>query len=173
MQTKLQLLLSVLFVFGLFILTSCNEDAATIIEDYNCEFIQNDDDMDGQIDDVEQALMQECSDNKYTSKDDIEDNLVGEWKLIGHGQGWSYTPSQPCAYLVITEDELTFKFENAQIDTMTIHTWEIIENSNNSFHLNLTPFAEIELAIDVFSEDYMYFNDTPLDGNMYLYEKVK
>ena len=75
--------------------------------------------------------------------------------------------------MIFTEDELTFRFENAYVDATTIHTWEIIENTNGSFRLAISPDPEGELAVSIFSKDYMYSDATPLDGNMYLYEKVK
>ena len=140
---------------------------------YDCEFVQNDDDMDGLIDDNESAIMQDCYDNRFTSKSEIEANLIGEWELIGHGQGWVPTISQPCGFITITEDNLYFEFENSTIDTATVHTWEVNSAPSGIFTLELDPISNLDaLFLYVFCDEYMYGDATPVDGNMYLFQKV-
>lgn len=159
------------------ILISCNKVAVDKSQKLtNCVFEQNDETMDGRIDETERSIMDECMKNKLSSKSSIEANLIGEWSLIGHGEGWIPSISQPCAHIKISPDQLTFKFQNQFIDTTTINSWEIEEvNSgmHNFFKLNINSEFKEGLWITNFCENYMYGDATPSDGNMYLYEKVK
>jgi len=155
------------------IATSCSDDdIPEVTYTYDCEFVQNDADMDGIIDDTEKAIMEECMEDKFTSKSDIESNLIGEWELIGHGEGWIPTVSQPCGYITITNDELVYAFENAYVDTTITHTWEIEDHGNGVFSLQVFPEYYDGLSMHVFCSDFMYGDATPFDGNMYLYKKV-
>lgn len=148
------------------------EEPTNTLPDYNCTFEQNDEDMDGLINDVERALLDDCRNNEFTSKSEIEANLIGEWELIGHGEGWIPRVSQPCSYITITAEELIFQFESGYLDTLTTHTWEIATHNSDNFSLEFTPNDNAGIFINVFCEDYMYGDATPLDGNMHLYQKV-
>ena len=154
------------------VIEECQEEA--ISTPYVCTFVQNDSDMDGWIDDTERSIMDDCFQNSLNSKTEIENNLIGEWELVGHGQGWFPQVSQPCGYLTFTADELTFDFNDGHIDTITTHTWELEEvnwPSGPKFKLTISDqiFA---MFINQFCFDYMYGDETPVDGNMYLYQKV-
>jgi hypothetical protein len=102
---------------------------------------------------------------------DIKNNLIGEWELIGHGEGWIPTVSQPCGYIWIENDMLTLEFSNEYIDTTTVHSWDLKE-TNNGIHLEVSNSFLGTLSLNVFCEDYMYGDATPYDGNMHLYQKV-
>lgn len=161
----------------LFLLASCKEEP--ILPDKgncDCVFVQNDEDRDGLIDDTERALLTECSENLLTSKTDIEKNLLGEWELIGHGEGWFPTPSQPCGHLTISPDQLIWKWQTIDLDTVATFSWEIEEftqGSTKHFRLMTTPSQGEGLFMSQFCQNYMYDDATPVDGNMYLYEKVE
>lgn len=165
------LILALLFS-SLTLFTSCCDDDETPAE-YFCVFEQNDADMDGIIDETERSIMTECDENAFESKSEIEDNLIGEWKLIGHGEGWIPTISQPCGYATFTKEELTFQYNDGIIDTTYIRTWEIEVFDSSNFRLKINPSGVIGLNITKFSSKYFYGDYTPVDGNMYLYEKVK
>ena len=163
-----------------FILFSCKKDEKTDISDpfppsvsTDCSFVQNDEDMDGLIDEAERAIMEDCFTNRFTSKSEIEANLIGEWQLVGHGEGWIPTVSQPCGYIIISEDELIFDFETGYYDSTTVHTWELVAQQNNFFGLEVTPIIGAQFYMNIFCENYMYSDATPSDGNMYLYQKVE
>jgi len=165
------------FSFMLLIcIISCDKVEPEITEKKNdCVFVQNDESMDGQIDESERSIMLECTDNALSSKTSIAQNLLGEWKLIGHGEGWLHSYSQPCGYITITEEGLTVDFENANTKSTTDLTWEIQEinyPSGTIYSLKTSDAHEI-LFINNFSENYMFGDATPSDGNMYLFEKVK
>ena len=86
-------LFSLFIIFS--ILTACSKKDTTPSAAFDCEFVQNDRDMDGLIDESERNLMEECRTNQLSSKAEIENNLIGEWELIGHGEGWVSTISKP------------------------------------------------------------------------------
>ncbi|MBK7221346.1 MAG: hypothetical protein IPH94_08465 [Saprospiraceae bacterium] len=156
------------------VLISCNKKVEEINAYGNdCVFEQIDDNMDGLIDENERIIMSECLETPLKSKNSIENNLIGDWKLIGHGEGWLPTISQPCGYLTITENELTFQFKNGHIDTVSTHSWKIEEVNNGlNFKLNIIHEYVEGLFINQFCENYMYGDATPSDGNMYLYKKI-
>jgi len=139
-----------------------------------CVFEQVDEDMDGLIDDNERAIMDDCKSNALTSISEIEQNLIGEWELVGHGEGWVPRVSQPCAYLTITSESLSLDFNNGSTDTLTTHTWEVKQGDSGdlTFFLKASE-SNFALFINQFCEEYMYGDATPVDGNMHLYQKVK
>lgn len=140
----------------------------------DCTFEQIDEDMDGLIDDNERSIMDDCMANELTSVSEIEQNLIGEWQLVGHGEGWVPLVSQPCAYITITEESLVLDFKNSTVDTVTTHTWEIEQDALGSLYFYLqTSDSKAALFINQFCDEYMYGDATPLDGNMHLYQKVK
>ncbi len=153
---------------------SCGDDNETTVSD-NCVFEQIDENMDGLIDPTERTIMQLCRSNLLNTKREVEENLIGEWELVGFGTGWIGTLSQPCGSIEISERDLTYHFTNSRIDTVVTSQWEISEfefNGQNLFQLK----TEINLFsikfINQFCGDYMFGDATPSDGNMYLYEKV-
>jgi len=165
-----------LLIGSLFIIGCDDEMDNTSTTSYDCTFIQDNSTEDGFIDDTERSIMMDCFQNKFTDKDLLDDHLIGEWELIGHGEGWIPTISKPCSYITISDDELVFEFTSAYIDTITTHTWNTEEVSTPSFNylrLNIEPNLPEWLGLSIFCDEYMYGDATPLDGNMYLYEKVK
>lgn len=69
------------------VLISCNKKVEEINAYGNdCVFEQIDDNMDGLIDENERIIMSECLETPLKSKNSIENNLIGDWKLIGHGE---------------------------------------------------------------------------------------
>jgi len=167
----------VIFSFFLIItiLSACSKKNTTPRSSNNCEFVQNDADMDGLIDENERNLMNECQMNAFTSKSEIENNLIGEWELIGHGEGWFSSISQPCAYLTFTEQELKFEIENIFLDTTFLLNWEIeiLDSIGTSYRINTFGPPKIGLNIETFCENYMFGDATPRDGYMFLYQKVE
>jgi len=175
MKLRLLFILSVLCAIAF---TSCDKltKEDKIIEVYDCEFQQVDENMDGYIDDQEQEMIQLCDENAFDSKEEIKDNLVGHWILVGHGEGARPNLSQPCAYIIVKTDELTFKFESGTIDVMITTSWDVneIETSSATFFRLNTGDEYIEgLNISQFCEEYIYAGGIIFDANMYLYKKIK
>jgi len=107
------------FVLILTLLVSCSKEAD------HCTFVINEASEDGLFDEMERAIINDCSENSFLSKSEIESNLIGEWELTGYAVGWFATVTQPCGYIVISEDQLTFKYEDAYTKTHSTHGWTI------------------------------------------------
>ena len=150
--------------------TSCNGDG----RECNGKGLKN-----NNIDRVERSIMLKCSEDKLTLKEEIEKNLIGEWKLIGFASGSTKLNTQPCIYLQFSEKEVIVESRNIEIDTIARYPWEIEEinssNLNDSYLSLKVPPGYINglRQVNVFCKRYMYENATRFHGNMYLYEKVK
>ena len=159
------------FISILFLTFSCNifSDNDPNMEDPEEEIT------DGEIDDNERMIMLECHENRFTTKSEVEENLIGEWEIIGHGAGWSINEPQPSGFLTITEDELFFEFKINTTEFIDTAQWEIVDTvhlGEDVFLLETTPELHKASSMVIFCENYMYRNDVPFDGHMYLYEKV-
>lgn len=157
----------ILFAFSITAIIACGK--------YDCTFIQDDETADGWYSETEIAILNDCLRNQFTLEEDIQQNLIGEWELIGHAMGWALPISLPCAHIIITEDELTFTYEDADVDEVTDHTWKIIQSSyfgTKIFKINVEPRNRL-LEMHTFCTEYMFQDNTPNDGNMYLYQKIE
>ena len=165
-----------LLVAALSILSSCNKKPVDC-ENQGCSFEKNDNGKAGIVDATERALMNECSENEFTSKSEIENNLIGEWELIGFGDGYNHsrTESQPCANVTIRAEELTFYYSRTCRDTATVHSWELEEvNGAARTFFRLITFPQARgLYMTHFSPKYMYINAIIDDSEMHLYRKVE
>jgi len=155
-------------------LVACKDQG--YIDPEDCVFEQNDENRDGVLDENELSIMDDCRNNELGSVSEIESNLIGEWVLIGHGEGWVPTISQPCSNIIITEDNLEWSISDGWKDTTIITTWEIIELNPplGSAH-RLVVGSDFSYGLDMvrFCERYMFGNEFVFDGNIYIYEKVK
>ena len=143
----------------------------------DCQFVQIDENMDGIIDECERSIMDDCLQNSLGSVELVRQNLIGHWKLVGHGEGWLPTISMPCSSLTFSDEQVIFKYQNQYIDTVTVHSWEVLEIQNPSgpsqIGLIITPRTITRMHLTSFCWSYMYGDATPSDGNMYLYKKKR
>ena len=158
-------------------ISSCAKNNGEHSNLINCPFVYDANTEDGFIDDDERGLMEECFATKLIDANEIKNNLIGEWQLIGYGNGWIGSVSQPCCSITFTETEMIFDYEDRFFDTLTIHSWEIetiIINTSQSLkhRLQASPNLDVWLGLGTFCEQYIYNDATPSDGNMYLFEKV-
>lgn len=168
-------------LFGLFavcslaLFNSCDDCNNPKSFTYDCTFVQVDENMDGVFDEEEQKIVGDCTEAKFTSAKEAKENIIGDWVIVGHAEGWITSYSQPCGYLSFTEDELTYQFESNYTDTIVTMSYDINEfTSANVNHLTLEVgdnYLE-GLNINVFCSDYMIEHALALDGNMYIYKKV-
>ncbi len=163
---KLTFLFLSLLSFSLFI--SCNNDD---LKSTDCIFVQNDDKKDGLTDETEQSIMDKCRIDQLTDISEIKSNLLGEWNIIGHGEGWSASASQPCGKVIFTETKFTFDFHSKNEDKLYSGDWDITKNENGTSLLELTGDDAYPLRISIFCDEYMFFDHTSRDGDMYIYEK--
>lgn len=159
-------------ILGICICSSCDDDTHTDPDVPDCVFVQSEDNMDGLIDETENAIMMNCFDNKLLNRAEIKSNLIGEWKIVGHATGLIMTGSQPCGQVFFTELGYTFDFVTATETKLTSGTWDIIENESENLLLKISDPNSYPLGATIFCEDYMYFNEIPVDGDVYIYEKV-
>jgi hypothetical protein len=164
-----------LLFFILCILSACKDDD-NMMEPFGetpCMFVQDDSSMDGLIDEQENNIMSSCFDNRITSEAALRANTIGTWELIGFAQGWFPNVLQPCATMIFTADELEYSFTNASLDTTLTMAWSVVEHSSVEGFYELeferTDLPAVEL--NIYCEEYMYSNLTPLDGNMYIFER--
>ena len=143
----------------------------------SCENVDVNSLNDGLIDEAERAIMDECSSNHLTLKSDIENNLIGEWELIGHGNSTALDESEPKIYLTISNDEIVIEYEDEDENWTDTVSW-VVEEVNTSagqfFRLETTPY-HFEILISNFCENYMYLEVASVrveSTKMYLYEKV-
>jgi len=70
----------------LIFMVSCKKEAdCDNSQRLECVFVQNDDDMDGLIDETERQIMQDCASNQITDRETLKSNLIGTWDIVGYG----------------------------------------------------------------------------------------
>lgn len=162
------LLLSVLVL-----LCACDDDDVRIIEPISdCQFVEQANTTDGRWDESERNTVRDCQEDKLTSNEAIATNLIGEWELVGFGDSSFSNITQPCGYMVITNDELIFEFHSEYTDILSVHSWEI-ENQLLRVHP-----PNKHLTMNVFCDQFMHgvftdFGTFAVDVDQYIYEKVK
>ena len=170
--SRCSLLIISVLILNLFT-SCCDDDSQGDSGMMDCVFEQNDDDKDGLIDEKEQAIMEDCRNNRILDRDKVKSNLIGEWNIVGHGEGWIPTISQPCGRVTFTESEFTFDFHSGNEKTTYVRKWDMIETESGGLFFEIIGDSVYPLRVNVFCDDYMYFDHTPSDGNMYIYEKRK
>ena len=163
----------ILLLFILFFLASACKKNDPVLDDLTdtCVFEQVDANMDGLIDENESMIMQACFDSRFESAEQLQSNIIGFWELIGHGEGWIPSISQPCATIEISEDELIFAYADGNVDQRTTHIWQIAVSPDNTPYFIVNPPVE-GLNLSIYCAEFMYGDATPRDGNMYLYQKT-
>lgn len=134
----------------------------------NCPYTVNNND-DGFIDDDEFEIIQFCIGNRISDFGKISDIVIGEWELVGHGEGWIPSISQPCGSALFSESDLIVKFKDEFIDTTTTHNWTVVDDSFP--YIEIIPPVDYGMGFGVICDEFMFSDYTPSDGNMYLYQK--
>jgi len=121
-------------------------------------------------------LIDECDENQFDSKSEIENNLIGDWTLSGikSGVGAPFEAITSC--LVLSIKDATLSLKNQDTDEEFTSNWELDfyeVNDINVFFLN--PDDEdlrYEVGMQFFSKNIMYGAGNADDTNIYVYEKV-
>ncbi|MEL6970454.1 MAG: hypothetical protein AAFZ63_01960 [Bacteroidota bacterium] len=163
------LLLSMLVLFF-----ACDKDdeQTPLASISDCQFVAVNGGSDGRLDDEERSIIDECRDNKFTSNNEIAENLMGEWELVGFRDGWRGTVPQPCGYIKFENHHLAFQFHGEEGEILSIHSWEIEDQL-----LKVDPPSEY-LYMSLFCEQFMHgqqanFGVLAVDVDEYIYEKVR
>jgi len=126
-------------------------------------------DADISITSEEREVMDDCNMNQLDSEEAILDNLIGDWELVGYGCGFCMPHTPPQIDLKILSQQIIITLNES--DSTSIETVAYnLESSQNGFRLVTDP-SNSALRMEVFCDDYMYFDDTPVDGRMMLYRK--
>lgn len=160
---------TLIVVFISLIMISCSNDDPL---SKDCTFVDNPSAEQGAISEQEVQLMADCDNDPLTTVEQVTDRLSGTaWTLVGFGHGWFWETNKPCITIDFNDTEVGIEYVDSQRDTVTSHTWEVEEVSNGTLRLVTEP-PMYELGMTNFSEEIMYHNGTPYDGNLYIYAKL-
>lgn len=173
---NLNLLLG-LMILGILFSTCTSDVIETGVDDTlddACEFVQVDENMDGLLDEEEKILWQECIDNKFSDNDQIRNNLIGNWELVGYMAGWLPRISQPCSRIRITEEEVSMDYHSFSIDTTITFPFELDNSDPFKFVFDI-PNEDLNwiLPITAVSEDLMVGPEGWIDADLHIYRKVE
>ena len=156
--------LQVLIIIAASLIMSCNKDdtsTGNAIEINTIEELEE--------------IITSCSGSEFQTKEEIENNLIGEWKLLGIRSGWVNQFEKSNITLKIN-DELIVLNDN---DTGEIFetTWKLsfIEvNTYQYYYLETSEdgFNNSRLGMQTFCEKFMYGTGLVDDGNTYVYHKM-
>lgn len=123
---------------------------------------------------TERAILDNCIEQQqFQLKEDIETNLIGTWKLVGYGCGFCAPHQPPSAHLTFTEQQGTLVYQSGQQDTTIVFQWSVEPTqgfSSQPYTLQTDPL-HFALHLDHFCPNYIFFDHTAFDGQMFLYRK--
>ena len=156
-------LLSILFFTSL-LLIACNKNESELENEVAVESVEELD-----------AIMENCRNNEFETREEIENNLIGEWRLVGIRAGWIDD---------FTLGNITLNIDENKIVLNDLETGEVSETDWNLkfFEVNTYQFYYLETDEDVFNNrigmetfcsDYMFGSGRVDDGSTYVYAKVR
>lgn len=155
------------YLFGLLtilLFSQCNKEATTSPD---CIILP--------IEEVSPVL-EDCRNSLLSEATEIAENLVGKWKLVGYGCGFCAPHTPPEAHLVLTETKGLLTYKDAfDGDTLLTFDWRL-EQIMNTLEENATYRFKTEpshyvLNMDIFCAEFMFFDERPFDGSLFLYQK--
>lgn len=129
---------------------------------------------DVRISNEELEVLEDCQSTPITTIKQIEGNLIGNWKLVGYACGNCIDGRSPKVSISFRADEGRIQYEDEFEEFDEAFTWQV-EESNNIFGekvlaLKTKPVFS-GLFADVFCQNYMAYNNTPVDGPLLIYTK--
>lgn len=129
---------------------------------------------DTRISNEEIEAIEDCQSEAIETQKQIEENLIGTWKLVGYACGNCIDGKAPTATISFQANEGRIQYEDEFEQIDGDFTWSI-EESTNIFGdpvlaLKTKPFYP-GLFAEVFCKDYMSYNATPVDGPLLIYKK--
>ena len=122
------------------------------------------------------AALNSCRDNILPEASEIAANLVGDWKLVGYGCGFCVPHDPPEATLTLTETRGLLAYrDDFDGDTLLAFDWRL-EQITNTLEEKATYRFKTEpnhyaLNMDIFCNEFMFFDERPFDGQLMLYQK--
>jgi len=159
------------------LLSACSDNSGP--NHYNC---------DKQLDLETYKGLQDLSwESRYITVEEIEDNLIGTWQLVGIYSVWLDSVFYECITLEINKDKIVLT--NVDTGEETTTPWEVVSyqvGKNTIIYLKTdesfkpynpdTPedntYVLDRMGMEVMSENYMYGSGRVIDANSYLYEKI-
>ena len=169
---KRQFIFLTLLVFT--IISCSKEEMITNIVNYECqesELVSS-----TAIDTEESQMMMECDNNAVTAKEDILEVLSGTWELVGYAGGWNQPSGYTCIVLSFDGNKLERRTINDDEDITKDYTWELEPyefNNEVNYSIKIIDGDISYFSMNKFSDNYMYFNHTPVDGDCEIYSPVK
>ena len=129
---------------------------------------------DTRISDEEFEVLEDCQNQSIKTAKQIEENLIGKWRLVGYACGKCVRGSAPSATIHFQPNGGQYKYEDEFETIDQGFTWRI-EKTTNLFGeeilaLSTNPLLP-GLAAEVFCQNYMTYNNTPVDGPLLIYGK--
>ncbi|MDX1685971.1 MAG: hypothetical protein R3275_12100 [Saprospiraceae bacterium] len=123
-------------------------------------------------------IMESCRENALKDEISIRSGLRGDWTLIHFDCGFCIPPDEmPQAEITFSPDSGQLRWRESPGDTLQVvdFSWTLEPNQNSSgpssvFQLKTKP-SHPALNCDIFCSDHMFYDDTPFDGLLFLYEK--
>lgn len=142
--------------FLVLVLTSCSKTEILTIED-------------------QMAVIEECQNSRIESVSGIKSNLVGNWELVGYRCGFcANQDNDPVSTINFTAQSGEIFYKDSYIDTTFRFDWSIVDGMTilgEKTHVLATEPQFYVLRFELFCEDFISFDYTPLDGPMFLFEK--
>jgi hypothetical protein len=121
--------------------------------------------------------MDDCRTMGITDSATIYQHLIAEWDLVGFACGFCQDPDLPFGNTIFEEGFGVIHYQGANDDSImtTNFTWRLEKpvnplESTSAYKLVTDPFHPA-LNSEIFCPKYMFYNDTPVDGAAYLFEK--
>ena len=144
------------FAFLLLVMTSCSKMEILSIED-------------------QMAAIEECRNSRIESVSGIKSNLVGNWELVGYRCGFcANQDNAPVSTINFSEQSGEIYYSDSYIDTTFRFDWSIEDGTTilgEKTHVLVTDPQFYVLRFELFCEEFISFDQTPLDGPMFLFEK--
>ncbi len=129
----------------------------------------------GDVDDVKD----ECYEDRYFERGDILDEIVGCWELIYIDCGFCIPFGDVEAGVDLNDDgtgrlEYFERLESGNIEENVDFTWNIVESTDifgSTTWLLYTEPSHFVLQQEVFCSQYMFFDNTPVDGVQVIFER--
>lgn len=120
-------------------------------------------------------IIEECQNSQIETISGIKSSLVGKWELVGYRCGFcANQDNDPISTIEFTPTEGEIYYKDSYVDTTFQFDWSITDGTTilgeNTLVLSTEPQFYV-LQFELFCDDYISFDNTPLDGPMYLFKR--
>jgi len=125
------------------------------------------------VSEEERKIMNMCDSNSLDSVEEIKNNLIGTWEIMGYGCGFCAPHDAPFSHIEFSATSGKLIYERETEETELDFIWNVVLTTSPGAPglLLTTDPPHHSLVVDHFCADYMYFDHTSFDGAMYIYQK--